>query len=256
MNLRILFVEDSPDDVELMLRRLREAGIEPRWQRVETAVALREALAGETWELALVDYNLPGFGGPEALAALAAQAPDLPAITVSGAISEETAVATISAGAVDYVLKDNLTRLAPAALRAVEGAELRRKQRRAAAQARQTMYAVEHSSQAIVYVGRGRYRALRQRGRRALRRSPARRRPSASRSGAGARPLDEQRWGELWRAAAQQPIVDLEATLRLPGGEERLVSATLDHHEHDGDSFVIVYARDITAQRAVEERAR
>ena len=52
MNLRILFVEDSPDDVALMLRRLREAGIESHWQRVQTAAALREALAGERWELA------------------------------------------------------------------------------------------------------------------------------------------------------------------------------------------------------------
>jgi len=113
VNLRILFVEDSADDVALMLRRLREAGIEPHWDRVQTEAALREALAGERWELALVDYNLPGFGGLEALAVLAAEAPDVPAITVSGAISEEMAVATITAGAVDYVLKDNLTRLAP-----------------------------------------------------------------------------------------------------------------------------------------------
>jgi DNA-binding NtrC family response regulator len=155
VDLRVLFVEDSTDDVALMLRRLREAGIEPHWDRVQTEAALREALAGERWELALVDYNLPGFGGPQALAVLAEVAPDLPAITVSGAISEDTAVATIKAGAVDYVLKDNLTRLAPAVQRAVEGAELRRKQRRSAGQARQTMYAIEHSSQAIVYVSEG-----------------------------------------------------------------------------------------------------
>src|SRR5665647_594629 len=116
VNLRILFVEDSADDAELMLRRLREAGIEPHWDRVQTEAALREALAGERWELALVDYNLPGFGGPQALAVLAEAAPDVPAITVSGAISEDTAVATITAGAVDYVLKDNLTRLAPAVM--------------------------------------------------------------------------------------------------------------------------------------------
>src|SRR5665647_2588282 len=67
--------------------------------------------------------------------------------------------------------------------------------------------------------------------------------------------VDEQRWGELWRAASQRPIVDFEATLHLAGGEERLISATLDHHARDEDSFVIVYARDITEQREVEERA-
>src|SRR5450756_440278 len=159
VNLRILFVEDSADDVALMLRRLREAGIEPQWERVQTEAALREALAGERWELALVDYNLPGFGGLEALAVLAAEAPDVPAITVSGAITEEMAVATITAGAVDYVLKDNLTRLAPAVRRAVQGAELRRQQRRAAEQARPTTASGESRP----------------------------RKPSARRSGAGAR---------------------------------------------------------------------
>ncbi len=254
MNLRILFVEDSADDVALMLGRLRKAGIEAQWQRVETAVALREALAGEPWQVALIDFNLPSFSGPEALALLAELAADVPAITVSGAISEETAVATISAGAVDYVLKDNLTRLAPSVRRAVESAELRRRQRRAAAQARQTQFAIEHSSQAILYVSEG--------GVILYANAAAERFGGVAADEAVGQQIrawipavDEQRWAELWRAAAQAPIVDFEAAVRLPGGEERLISATLDHHEHDEDSFVIVYARDITAQRAVEERA-
>ena len=154
MNLRILFVDDSPDDVDLMLGRLRESGIEAQWERVQTEAALREALSGRHWELALVDYNLPSFGGFEALGLLAELAPDVPAVTVTGAISEETAAATIAAGAVDYVLKDNLTRLASAARRAVEGAALRLRQRHAAAQARQTQFAIDHSSQMIAYVSR------------------------------------------------------------------------------------------------------
>ena len=254
MNLRILFVEDSPDDVALMLGRLRKAGVEPAWQRVETAAALREALAGERWEFALVDFNLPSFSGPEAIALLAELAPDTPAITVSGAISEDTAVATITAGAVDYVLKSNLTRLAPAALRAVEGAALRRRQRRAAAQAQQTQFAIDHSSQAILYVSEG--------GVVLYVNAAAERLGGVAADEAVGQKIwawipaaDERRWAALWRAAAQAPVVDFEATVRLPGGEERLISATLDHHERDEDSFVIVYARDITAQRAVERRA-
>jgi DNA-binding NtrC family response regulator len=105
VDLRVLFIEDSADDAELMLRRLREAGVDPRWDRVESEDALREALAAQDWDLALVDYNLPDFGGPRALAVLAEAAPDLPAITVSGAIDEDTAVTTIKTGAVVYVLK-------------------------------------------------------------------------------------------------------------------------------------------------------
>jgi PAS domain S-box-containing protein/putative nucleotidyltransferase with HDIG domain len=150
VELRVLFVEDSADDVELMLCRLREAGIEPHWERVQSEAALRKALAGERWELALVDCSLPDGGGLQALRVLAEVAPGVPAIAVSGVVSEETAVAAISAGAVDYVLMGNLTRLAPAVRRAVEGAERRRQERRLAGQDRRAQYAIEHSSQAIV----------------------------------------------------------------------------------------------------------
>jgi len=255
MNLRVLFVEDSADDVELMLRRLREADIEPRWDRVDSEAALREALVAVPWELALVDYNLPGFGGLQALAVLAEAAPDLPAITVSGAISEEMAVATITAGAVDYVLKDNLTRLAPAVRRAVEGAELRRQERRAAEQARGTQFAIEHSSQTIAYVGRD--------GTVLYANAAAGRLGEAAPDdiiGSSIRmwsPLfDEERWLELWASAVQHPPVQFETTVMTAGGRERRLSITLDYSDAESGPFVIVYARDITAQRAVEERAQ
>jgi DNA-binding NtrC family response regulator len=99
VSVRVLFVEDSQDDVELQLRRLRDAGLEPQWDRVQSEDELRSALADESWQIALVDYNVPGFSGLEALRLIADLAPDLPAITVSGSIDEDTAVATMSAGA-------------------------------------------------------------------------------------------------------------------------------------------------------------
>jgi PAS domain S-box-containing protein len=68
--------------------------------------------------------------------------------------------------------------------------------------------------------------------------------------------LNKARWRELWRAAAQRPVVDFRATVRLTSGEERLISATLDLHQRGEGSFVIAYARDITEQHEVEERAR
>ena len=149
MSIRVLFVEDSQDDVELQLRRLRDASLDPQWDRVQTEEALREALRDESWHVALVDYNIPGFSGLEALRLIAELAPDLPAITVSGSIDEDTAVATMSAGAVDYVLKDNLTRLPPAVRRAIDGADLRRAHRQAADSARLALFAVDHASLAI-----------------------------------------------------------------------------------------------------------
>jgi DNA-binding NtrC family response regulator len=99
VTVRILFVEDSQDDVELQLRRLRDAGLQPQWDRVQTDEALRVALADDSWQVALVDYNIPGFSGIEALRLIAQLTPDLPAITVSGSIDEDTAVATMAAGA-------------------------------------------------------------------------------------------------------------------------------------------------------------
>jgi len=149
---RILFVEDNDDDVALMLRRLREAGVEAEWARVQTAAGLRRALHDGDWQVALVDYNLPGYSGLEALRLIADEAPDVQAITVSGSIDEETAVASISAGAVDYVLKDNLTRLAPAVRRAVEASGLLRAHRRTAEAARLALYAVDHASLLVLTV--------------------------------------------------------------------------------------------------------
>ena len=187
MQLAVLFIEDNPDDVELMLRHLRRAGIEPRWRRVATEAAVREALVEQEWGVALVDYNLPSFGGRRALEIIAEAAPALPAITVSGAISEATAVATLTAGATDYVLKDNLTRLVPAVRRAVEGADLRRRERAADELARQSQFAVEHSSQAIVYVDENGRHPLPEPGRGGSGGRAPRRSGRAGTSGAGRR---------------------------------------------------------------------
>ncbi|HET6497279.1 MAG TPA: PAS domain S-box protein, partial [Thermoleophilia bacterium] len=251
MNLRVLFVEDSSDDVELMLGRLCKGGIEPLWKRVQTEASLREALADGTWQVALVDFNLPGFGGLQALALLAEAAPDVPSITVSGAISEEIAVATITAGAVDYVLKDNLTRLAPAVRRAVEGADLRREQRRAARQAEQAMHAIEHSSQAIAYIGRdgtilyenvaaGRLKGL----------SPD---EAIGGSICDWLPLiDESDTSALWDAA-QHSLLEIETTMRSVAGREFPVAVTIESAGDPNAAFV-VYARDVSEQREAELR--
>ena len=253
MNPRILFVEDSADDLELMLKRLREAGIEPQWDRVQTEAALREALAGERWELALVDYNLPGFGGLQALHVLAEVAPGVPAITVSGAITEETAVATITAGAVDYVLKDNLTRLAPAVQRAVEGADLRRRHRRSAEAARIALFAVDHASMSIMTVAADgiiiyvndfacdEFGALRE-------------------DMVGAKLWDYDQyasaatWPEIWKALKRTRVMEFEVDRVRSDGRRRIFDVAANYLE--GAECLISYGRDITDRRLAEEQAR
>ena len=128
-SLRVLIVEDSPDDAELMLIELRRGGFDPSWQRVESAAALRDALAHEPWEVILWDYTLPGFDAMAALALLTQTAKDLPFLVVSGTIGEEQAAQLMKAGADDYLLKGNLARLASAVDRTLREAAERRARR-------------------------------------------------------------------------------------------------------------------------------
>ncbi len=134
--LRVLIIEDSEDDTLLMVRELERAGFEVRWERVASAEALREALGDPAqglppWDVVIADYRMPGFGGMEALEIVRRRDPDLPLIVVSGSAGEELAVEAMRAGAQDYVMKDRLSRLAPAVERELRDAEVRRQRRRA-----------------------------------------------------------------------------------------------------------------------------
>ena len=130
-HLRILIVEDSEDDAQLVLRALRRGGLEVASERVETADALREALANQEWDLIISDFSLPQFSAPQALELLQASGLDLPFIIVSGTIGEETAVAALKAGAHDFLVKGSMPRLIPAIQRELKDAETRRKRREA-----------------------------------------------------------------------------------------------------------------------------
>ncbi|CAN5295656.1 hypothetical protein BH11PLA2_BH11PLA2_28770 [soil metagenome] len=131
--LRVLLVEDSADDAELVMLALSNTELTPTSVRVETAEALRAALASEKWDVVLTDYSLPGFSAQSSLEIVRAFDPDLPLIVVSGSVGEDTAVQLMRAGAADYLLKDKLTRLASAVDREVREA-VNRRARRAAEQ--------------------------------------------------------------------------------------------------------------------------
>jgi signal transduction histidine kinase len=132
--LRILFVEDSPHDAELMIEELKRVGFTFEWERVQTEADFVARLdAG--FDLILSDYAMPGFTGTRALELLRARADlDTPFIIVSGTIGEETAVAAIQNGAADYLLKDRIGRLSPAVSRAMREVEERREKKRLQAQ--------------------------------------------------------------------------------------------------------------------------
>ncbi len=126
--LKVLLVEDNPDDALLLERHLRRNGFAPEMTRAETAGEMLTALQRPLPpDVVLADYNLPTFSGPEALHLLRSSGYDIPFIMMSGAISEETAVESMRAGAQDYVGKQNLTRLIPAIERELKEASARRR---------------------------------------------------------------------------------------------------------------------------------
>ena len=117
--LRILFVEDQPDDIELECWQLEREGLAFEWRAATSDADLRRALDEYEPDLVLCDYSIPGFSGRAALRIVREVAPEVPLIFVSGTIGEETAVECLREGATDYVLKGNPQRLGAAVRRAL-----------------------------------------------------------------------------------------------------------------------------------------
>ncbi len=117
--LRVLLVEDSLDDAELVMQELRRGGYEPSVRRVDTEEDLRAALEAESWDVAICAWSLPGFAAPRAVHVLKHAAFEGPIIIVSGNMGEEHVVEAMRSGADDYVVKRNLSRLSRAIEREV-----------------------------------------------------------------------------------------------------------------------------------------
>jgi len=124
--LRALIVEDSEVDAELEIEALKQGGFIPICQRVETLEEMSQALTSTQWDIILSDYALPKFSGSEALEVLKASGLDIPFIMISGTIGEDVAVTALKAGAHDFLVKGQLSRLIPAISRELEEAERRK----------------------------------------------------------------------------------------------------------------------------------
>ena len=127
--IRVLLVEDSKDDVELVTLELARHGFDCDAHAVETRPEFLAALTKGSWDVVLSDHSMREFSAMEALALVRENDPDLPFIIVSGTIGEDAAVSAMKAGAQDYVLKQNLRRLGPAVEREMREAANRRSQR-------------------------------------------------------------------------------------------------------------------------------
>jgi len=127
--LRILVIEDSEDDTFLLMRELNKGGYKTEHSRVENKHSLKKALINNQWDLVITDHNMPEFNSTSALNVIQKLGIDIPVIIVSGSIGEDVAVAAMKAGAHDYIMKNNLTRLIPAIERELREACLRKSKR-------------------------------------------------------------------------------------------------------------------------------
>jgi signal transduction histidine kinase len=123
--LRILHLEDSELDHELTLAQLRRGGLDVEMLRVDAEPEFLRALEHD-WHAIISDYNLPGFSGLVALDLVKAHGSGVPFLLLSGEIGEDAAVEAMRNGAADYLLKNNMARLVPALLHAVEADDSRR----------------------------------------------------------------------------------------------------------------------------------
>jgi PAS domain S-box-containing protein len=109
--LKILFVEDLPSDVDLAVLELRKGNLKFEYTTVCTRIDLVKALNDFRPDLIISDFMMPAFTGLQALKAARDFDPEIPFILCTGSVNEEIAVECMKAGADDYVIKEHMTRL-------------------------------------------------------------------------------------------------------------------------------------------------
>ena len=148
--LRVLIIEDSENDSQLLLREIQRGEYDVEWERVETRAAMEDALGRRQWDIIICDHSLPEFNAAAALETLQARGFDLPFIIVSGSISEEAAVESLKAGAHDFILKENLARLIPAIQRELGDAKTRHESKQSADQLKYHARLLRHINDAVI----------------------------------------------------------------------------------------------------------
>lgn len=141
--IRVLIIEDNKDDSVLEIDEIKRGGFDIVYEQIETRAAMREALRNKSWDFIISDYSMPQFSGLDALEELKETGLDIPFVLISGTIGEDTAVAAMKAGAHDYIMKNNLSRLVPAFDRELKEAELRHQKRQADEALKSSMHSLK-----------------------------------------------------------------------------------------------------------------
>ena len=144
--LQVLMIADSENNARLIIQTLANGGYDPEYKRVETVQAMQDVLRDKPWDIILCDCQLSTFNGLKAIALVSELQADVPLIVVSGAVGEETVAECMRSGALDFILKDNLSRLVPAIDRELAEVKLRIERR----QAEQTILESEEKYRLLV----------------------------------------------------------------------------------------------------------
>lgn len=120
--IRVLIVEDSRDDADLMIRCLRKGGFKPKAKRVESANGLSSAIRDDAWDIVLCDHNMPGFDSVQALKILNKAESKIPFLLISDGIPDNIASELLNNGAKATLSKENMGDLVPAVVKQLQQA--------------------------------------------------------------------------------------------------------------------------------------
>ncbi len=262
--LRILSLEDDPNDAELIQETLEADGIACELVRVETRPAF-EASVREGVDLILADYTLPSFDGLSALRLAIGACPDVPFIFVSGTLGEEVAIEALKIGATDYVLKTRLSRLVPSVRRALKEADERAAHKRAQeALTRSESHLTE--VQRLTHTGSWVWRVadrgcvhLSDEWYRIHGFDPKDGMPGWEQRLERVHPEDREKWkGGIERAILQKSDYEIEYRVLLPGGAVRFIHV-VGHPNLDASGDLVQFigsSTDITARKRAEVKFR
>jgi PAS domain S-box-containing protein len=263
--LGLLLIDESASESELVLRELRRHGYEVRWQRVDSAPALRTALAEQSWDVVLCAHLLSAFAPGEAQAIVAQMRPELPFLIVAGAIPEAAAVEAMKAGARDVIAKSNLSRLGPVLDRELAEASNRRRVREGAS----ALLDVEARMRAIVDSALDAVITMDHTGAILDFNPAAETMFGRARSEVAGKALAETiippsyrdahwRGLNLFLSSGEAPILDkrLELVALRADGSEFPVELTVTHTRVQGQSLFTGSIRDLTERKRLEEQVR
>ena len=263
---RLLHLEDNPNDAELIHDRLEVAGLAREIVWVNNRRGFEEALGQGTYEIILCDFNLPDYDGISALSVARARQPDVPVIVISGSLNEEEAVKCLHLGATDYLLKQRLERLPNAVRRAIIASDELRKRKQAESELRASeerfRLLAHHSHDGFWFVGLKPQRVLYV--------SPAVERIWGRTAAEfyndmdawwkGIDPSDLGRVRAAWEACAdgESPRFEEEFRVVRPDGSVRLVvnAGTTILDGESGSSHMSGLVRDITERTQLELELR